>query len=122
MYSQHHLGIFRTCACNPVFTILILEARPPAWSMAAEFAAVHYGFVASYSRSKSMPMTDKHPAVAPHLAAAASHEAVAKAHHAAAGAHTAGHGDDAKKSAVSAQTHSTAAHKLTADAHTASHK
>ena len=69
-----------------------------------------------------MSMTDKHPAVASHLAAAASHAAAAHVHHDAVQAHVAGKVDDAKKSATIAHEHSEMAAKKTVEAHTASHK
>ncbi len=69
-----------------------------------------------------MPTTDKHPAIAPHLAAAASHAAAAHVHHDAAQAHANGKADDAKKCATLAHEHSEAAQKKTVEAHTASNK
>ncbi len=69
-----------------------------------------------------MSSTDKHPAVATHLAAAASHAAAAHVHHDAAQSHVSGKTEDAKKSATMAHEHSEAAQKKTVEAHAASHK
>ena len=63
-----------------------------------------------------MSLIDKHPAAAPHLAAAAH------SHRDAAQATSLGKHDDAKACATMAHEHSEAAQKQTVAAHTASHK